>query len=54
MDSFFEKIIDMPLFCNVKEDLDFLGGTEERSPPANAEDMGSSPALGRFRMPQSI
>ena len=31
--------------------LDFSGGTVNKNPPANAEDMGSIPSLGRFHMP---
>ena len=32
---------------------DFLGGIEGKNQPANAEDIGSIPGLGRFHMPQS-
>ena len=32
---------------------DFPGGTVDKNPPANAEDMGSIPGLGRSHMPQS-
>ena len=32
---------------------DFLGGTVVKNPPANAEDTGSSPGLGRSHMPGS-
>ena len=33
---------------------DFLGGDSVvRNPPVNARDVGSSPGLGRFHMPQS-
>ena len=28
--------------------MGFLGGTVVKNPPANAEDMGSVPGLGRF------
>ena len=31
----------------------FLGGAVVENPPANAGDMGSSPGLGRYHMPQS-
>ena len=33
--------------------LDFLSGTVDRNPPANAGDTGSVPGLGGFHMPQS-
>ena len=33
---------------------DFPGDTMDRNPPANAGDMGSIPALGKFHMPQSM
>ena len=33
---------------------DFRGGAEDKNPPADAGDMGSIPAVGTFRMPQSI
>ena len=33
--------------------LDFPGGTVVKKPPANAEDTGSSPGLGRSHMPRS-
>ena len=32
---------------------DFPGGTLRKNPPANAEDGGSIPGLGRFHMPWS-
>ena len=32
---------------------DFPGGAVDKNPPANAEDMGSIPGLGRSHMPQS-
>ena len=32
---------------------DFPGGTVGKKPPANAEDVGSIPGLGRFHMPRS-
>ena len=32
--------------------LDFPGGPVVENPPANAEDTGSVPGLGRFHMPQ--
>ena len=32
---------------------DFPGGTVHKNPPANAEDIGSIPGLGRFHMPRS-
>ena len=31
----------------------FPGGAVDKNPPANAEDMGSIPGLGRSHMPQS-
>ena len=31
----------------------FSGGAVVKNPPANAGDMGSSPALGRSHMPRS-
>ena len=31
--------------------LDFPGGPMVRNPPANAEDMGSVPSLGKSHMP---
>ena len=31
----------------------FLGGAVVENPPANAEDTGSSPGLGRSHMPRS-
>ena len=31
----------------------FLGGTVDRNPPANAEDMGLIPDPGRFHKPRS-
>ena len=33
--------------------LDFLGGTVDRNPPANAGHTGSVPGLGGFHTPQS-
>ena len=33
--------------------LDFLGGTMDKNPPANAGDKGSIPSPGRFHMPWS-
>ena len=33
---------------------DFPGGAVVKNPPANAEDTGSNPGLGRTHMPQSI
>ena len=41
--------------CSVikKELLDFLGGTVDENPPANAGNVGSIPAPGRFHMLQS-
>ena len=33
--------------------LDFPGGAVVKNPPANAGDTGSSPAPGKFHMPQS-
>ena len=35
------------------KDLDFLGGTVVKNPPANSGDMGSIPGLGRSHMPRS-
>ena len=34
-------------------ELGFPGGAVVKNPPANAEDMGSSPGLGRSHMPRS-
>ena len=33
--------------------MNFLSGTMDRNPPANAGDVGSIPGLGRFHMPWS-
>ena len=30
--------------------MDFLGGIVDKNPPANAEDTGLTPGLGRFHM----
>ena len=37
----------------IKKQEDFPGGTMVKNPPANAEDTGLSPGLGRSHMPQS-
>ena len=46
--------IIMLIEVNQKEkDRDFPGGAVVKNPPANAEDMGSSPGPGRTHMPRS-
>ena len=37
----------------IQKARDFPGGAVVKNPPANAEDMGSSPGLGRSHMPRS-
>ena len=41
------------IFNFLKAAGDFPGGAVVKNPPANAEDRGSSPGLGRSHMPQS-
>ena len=43
------RILPLKTMCP----LGFPGGTVFKNPPANAGDMGSSPALGRSHMPWS-
>ena len=49
-----ELLIIRPAKTIFKQDniLDFPGGPVVEKPPANAEDTGSIPGLGRFHMPQ--
>ena len=45
--------LDKSDVIKIKNFWGFPGGTVVKNPPANAGDMGSSPALGRSHMPQS-
>ena len=44
-------LLENPLLKHLQ--LDFLGGTVVKNPPASAGDMGSSPGPGKSHMPQS-
>ena len=46
--SIYTKILN-----KILANWDFPGGIVVKEPPANAEDMGLSPGLGRSHMPQS-
>ena len=45
------RVVKRGLEKKIKEVLDFPGGTVDKNPPANAEDMGGIPDPGRFHMP---
>ena len=45
--------MDFFFFFFFPQKEDFLGGTVDKNPPANVEDMGSIPGPGRFHMPWS-
>ena len=49
-----DLLIIIPAKTIFKQDtiLDFPGGPVVENPPANAENTGSVPGLGRFHMPQ--
>ena len=45
---------DITYMSNLKYDIwDFPGGAVVKNPPANSEDIGSSPGPGRSHMPWS-
>ena len=50
-------IQELSVLCNFSVNLkllqDFPGDTVDKNPAAIAEDTGSIPCLGRFRMPRS-